>query len=134
MQKMSRIRNKKPLVLEVATRGVLCKRCSQKFHKIQRRTSAPESSFQLQLKKRLWHRCFPLNFVKFLRTHFLQNTLDDYFFCFIFFTVLLTYFKFSYDAKALSKVAFTLIYILMAYILLLVNKVIYKWHYLYIKI
>ena len=26
------------------------------------------------LKKRLWHRCSPVNFVKFLRTHFLQNT------------------------------------------------------------
>ena len=26
------------------------------------------------LKKRLWHRCFPVNFAKFLRTHFLQNT------------------------------------------------------------
>ena len=26
------------------------------------------------LKKRLWHRCFPINFVKFLRTPFLQNT------------------------------------------------------------
>ena len=26
------------------------------------------------LKKRLWHRRFPLNFVKFLRTPFLQNT------------------------------------------------------------
>ena len=26
------------------------------------------------LKKRLWHRCFPVNFVKFLRTRFLQNT------------------------------------------------------------
>ena len=26
------------------------------------------------LKKRLWHRCFPGNFVKFLRTPFLQNT------------------------------------------------------------
>ena len=26
------------------------------------------------LKKRLWHRCFPVNFVKFLRTQFLQNT------------------------------------------------------------
>ena len=23
------------------------------------------------LKKRLWHRCFPVNFAKFLRTHFL---------------------------------------------------------------
>ena len=26
------------------------------------------------LKKRLWHRCFPVNFAKFLRTHFLQKT------------------------------------------------------------
>ena len=26
------------------------------------------------LKKRLWHRCFPLNFAKFLKTPFLQNS------------------------------------------------------------
>ena len=26
------------------------------------------------LKKTLWHRCFPVYFVKFLRTPFLQNT------------------------------------------------------------
>ena len=26
------------------------------------------------LKKRLWYRCFPVNFVKFLKTSFLQNT------------------------------------------------------------
>ena len=26
------------------------------------------------LKKRLWHRCFSVNFAKFLRTPFLQNT------------------------------------------------------------
>ena len=26
------------------------------------------------LKKRLWYRCFPVNFGKFLRTPFLQNT------------------------------------------------------------
>ena len=26
------------------------------------------------LKKRFWHRCFPKNFMKFLRTPFLQNT------------------------------------------------------------
>ena len=25
-------------------------------------------------KKRPWHRCFPVNFAKFLRTSFLQNT------------------------------------------------------------
>ena len=27
-------------------------------------------------KKRLWHRCFPVNFAKFLRTSFLQNTSE----------------------------------------------------------
>ena len=26
------------------------------------------------LKKRLWHRCFPVNFAKFLRTPVSQNT------------------------------------------------------------
>ena len=26
------------------------------------------------LRKRVWHRCFPVNFVKFLRTPFSQNT------------------------------------------------------------
>ena len=26
------------------------------------------------LKKRLWYRCFPMNFAKFLRTTFLQST------------------------------------------------------------
>ena len=29
------------------------------------------------LKKRLLHRCFPVNFVKFLRTPFLQNTFGQ---------------------------------------------------------
>ena len=28
------------------------------------------------LKKRLWHRCLPVNLMKFLRTPFLQNTSD----------------------------------------------------------
>ena len=31
------------------------------------------------LKRSLWHRCFPVNFVKFLRITFLQNTSDDCF-------------------------------------------------------
>ena len=38
------------------------------FNKVAGRMSAT------LLKKRLWHRCFPVNFVKFLRTPFLQNT------------------------------------------------------------
>ena len=43
---------------------------------------APESLFNKNAglrpatlsKKRLWHKCFPVNFAKFLRTPFLQNT------------------------------------------------------------
>ena len=32
------------------------------------------------LKKRFWHRCFRVNFVKFLRTSFLKNTSDGCFY------------------------------------------------------
>ena len=32
------------------------------------------------LRQRLWHRCFPVNFVKFLRAFFYRTPLD-YFFC-----------------------------------------------------
>ena len=33
------------------------------------------------LKKSLWRRCFPVNFAKFLRTPFTQNTSDGCFCC-----------------------------------------------------
>ena len=51
-------------------------RCSQKSRKIDRKTPVPEPHFKIKLtlKKRLWHRCFPVNVAKFLRTSFLQNT------------------------------------------------------------
>ena len=29
------------------------------------------------LKKRLWHRCFPMNYAKFLRRHFYRAPLND---------------------------------------------------------
>ena len=49
------------------------------FHKIHRKTPVPESIFEAQacnfIKKRLWHRCFPLNVAKFLRTPFLTEHL-----------------------------------------------------------
>ena len=38
------------------------------------------------LKKRLWKRCFPVNFAKFLRTLFLQNTSGQLFQCFMAFS------------------------------------------------
>ena len=51
------------------------KRCSYKFRKIHRKTPVPESLFNkvaalrpaTLLKKRLWHRYFPVNFVKSLK-------------------------------------------------------------------
>ena len=38
-----------------------------------------DSGLQLYFKKRLWHRCFPVKFSKFLRTPFLQNTSERLF-------------------------------------------------------
>ena len=48
------------------------KRCPWKF--IHRKTSVPGLRPATLLKKRFWHRCFPVNFTKFLRTSFSQNT------------------------------------------------------------
>ena len=54
---------------------VFC-RCSWKFHKIHRKTPEPESLRPATLiKKRLWPRCLPVNFVKFLRTAFIIEYL-----------------------------------------------------------
>ena len=52
------------------------KRCSWKFRKIHRKTPVPESLFFSCnfIKMRLWLKCFPVNFVKFLRTPFLRST------------------------------------------------------------
>ena len=47
------------------------KRCSKKLCKIYRKAPSARASL---LKKRLQHRCFPVNFAKFLRTSFLQST------------------------------------------------------------
>ena len=43
--------------------------------------------FNKFLKKRLWRRCFPVNFVKFLRTSFLHNTSGGYFYHLIVFLI-----------------------------------------------
>ena len=63
-------------------RGAVCKKVFLEVSKIHRKRPVPESLFNkvaslrpaTLLKKRLWHRCFPVNFVKFLTTPFLQNT------------------------------------------------------------
>ena len=59
------------------SKGVPYKRCCLRFHKIRRKTPVPESRPRpATLKKRLWHRCFPVNFVKFLRTPILLEHLQ----------------------------------------------------------
>ena len=62
---------------ETASGGVLHKKYSEKFCKIYKKTPVPESQawgLQLYWKKRLWQRCFPVNYRKFLRAPFIQNT------------------------------------------------------------
>ena len=49
---------------------MLCKKGALRNATIHRKISVQESG----LKKRIWRRCFHVNFVKFLRTPFLQNT------------------------------------------------------------
>ena len=65
---------------EAATRGVLCEKVFLEIWQISQENTCARVSFLIKkrpatlLKRRLWHRCFPVNFVKFLRTPFLQNT------------------------------------------------------------
>ena len=67
----------KTLELEAATRGVLCRKV---FLEILQ--NSQENTYANSLcckacnfiKKKLWHRCFPVNFWKFLRTPFIKNT------------------------------------------------------------
>ena len=48
--------------------------CSIKKLKSQQIIWARVSFLAILLKKRFWHKCFPVNFAKYLRTPFLQNT------------------------------------------------------------
>ena len=67
------------VVSEAATGGVMSEKVFLEISKnSQENTCARASCAGLRpatlLKRRLWHRCFPVNFMKFLRTPFLQNT------------------------------------------------------------
>ena len=68
---------------EAATRGVLLRKgVLRNFAKLTGKYKCQSPFFNKVAglrpatlsKKRLWHRCFPVNFAKFLRTPFLQNT------------------------------------------------------------
>ena len=57
---------------EAATRVVLYKKVFFEISQKSQKNTCARVSFLL--KKRLWHRCFPMNFAKFPRTTFLKNT------------------------------------------------------------
>ena len=63
---------------EAATGGVLYKKVFLKISQNSQKSTCVRVSFLIscraQAEKRLWHRCFPVGFVKFSRTSFLQNT------------------------------------------------------------
>ena len=69
-------------ISEAIVRRCFIKRCSSKIRKIHRKTLLAES-LQPQacnfIKKETLTQVFPLNFAKFLRTPFLQNTSDGCF-------------------------------------------------------
>ena len=75
---------------EATTSGVLWKKVFLEMSQNSQENTCARVSFLIKLqasglrpatllKKRLWHWCFPVNFVTFLRTPFLQNTSSDCF-------------------------------------------------------
>ena len=69
--------------LEVVIRRCSVKKVSLEILQNSQKNAVPESLFYkvaglrpaTLLKKRLWHRCFPVNFTKFLRTPFIIEHL-----------------------------------------------------------
>ena len=67
--------------LEAATRGVLSKKVFLKISQIFQENTCWRVFFKkvahlraaTLLKKRLWYRCFPVNFMKFLKTPFYRT-------------------------------------------------------------
>ena len=63
--------------------GLLLKKCSLKFHKIYRKNLHWSLFFNkiagletaTLLKVRMWYRCFPRNFIKFLKSYFFTEHL-----------------------------------------------------------
>ena len=57
---------------EAVVKSCSVKKASLEISQISRENACARACF---LKKRLWHRCFPVNFSKFLRTSFLTEHL-----------------------------------------------------------
>ena len=69
-------------ILEAATRDVIWENVFLEISQNSQENTCSRVSFNkvaglrsaTLIKKRFWHRCFPVNFAEFLRTYFLQNT------------------------------------------------------------
>ena len=93
---------------------MLCEKgVSQVFCKIHRKTSLPESLFNkvagvrlaTLLEKTLWHRSFPTNFTKYLRTFSLKNPpLTAFLMCFHL-NYLLLFLRFSFLTLSMYLIA-----------------------------
>ena len=67
-------------VTEAAPSGVLCKKVFLEISQNSEENACARVSFLIKLqatllKKKLWHRCFPVNFAKYLRTPILTEHL-----------------------------------------------------------
>ena len=79
---LQKIHKNKYFIKKQPPQGFCKKGVLKKFHKVHLKTPVLESLFNrvsglrpvILLKKKLQHRCFQVNFVKLLRTTFLQNT------------------------------------------------------------
>ena len=67
------------------------------------------------LKKILWHRCFPVNFAKFLRTPFLQNTYGDCFCTSIYLNSRYSYFDQLHGGVLRTHLIYTLVNVPIIY-------------------
>ena len=80
-------------------RSSVKKMCLRSFTKFTWKHLCFNLSFSTLSKKRPWHRCFPVNFVKFLRTTFFKEHL---WWLLLFFTVLFLYsLKTKYKTESL---------------------------------
>ena len=70
----SQIIFKYKMKIDAATGGVLCKKIFSEISQNSQENTCLSKTHTALLKKRLWHRYFPVSFTKFLRTPFLQNT------------------------------------------------------------
>ena len=61
---------------EAVVQGCSVKKLFLEISQNSQETPVPEAARATLLKKRLWHKCFPVNFAKFLRTPLVVASVD----------------------------------------------------------